>query len=188
VLRTSWQLWISHLSYTLLVAAPVLLLEALYEAASVGVFSLGTTLIAVFTILNSSVSTLLMPRIAQLAPEHRGRLFRHALVVLLLVNALLLALFSVSVEWGITQFFGADYVSVTLVYVLLALGAVLTGVQGLFAATLIGSGRLAQGIGNGARSWLCSVSVCRSARLQELCQRGRGCRGPRWCCSARATR
>jgi O-antigen/teichoic acid export membrane protein len=141
ILRFSRPVWVSHVSYTLYAALPILLLERHAGAAAVGVFGLATTLTAVFGIVSTSISTLLLPKIASTPREQHRRMLLKALALLLVANAAALALYVPLTIWFVGSLLGGEYLSSIGTYTILALATIVSGVQSLGTAVLMGTGR-----------------------------------------------
>lgn len=138
----SWPIWLSHMGFTVLVSAPVLMLEHFAGDAAVGVFALGNTLTAVFTIVNSSVATMLLPKMAVLEPQQRRRLFSRAMLGLLGLNAVFMAVYVAGIGWAIRSFFGPEYAGATATYIVLGVAQIFNGVTVMMTAMLVGGGRV----------------------------------------------
>lgn len=138
----SWPVWLSHIGFTVLVSAPVLLLEHFTGDAAVGVFALGSTLTAVFTIVNSSVATVLLPKLTVLEPQQRARLFRKVLIGLIGLNSVFLAVYVATIGWIIQTFFGPEYAGATATYIVLGIAQIFNGMTVLMTAVLVGGGRV----------------------------------------------
>lgn len=140
--RFSWPIWVSHVSYMLYTAIPILLLEYHLFLDDLGVFSLANTLTAAFTIINYSIATLFLPRIANAAAEQRRPLLLRTLAVVGLLNAVMFAGYLLLVQWVVIGLFGVAYAGDLGTYVFLALATIASGIQLLITAALIGSGNV----------------------------------------------
>jgi O-antigen/teichoic acid export membrane protein len=142
VLRFSWPIWLSHISFTIGLSLPILMLEHYAGSTAVGIFSLANTLTALFGVVSLGLTTLLMPKIAGMPRErHLGMLMR-SLVVLMVINGLTLIAYVPLVQWFIPLAFDTAYLSSASTYFFLALVAILAGVNGLFTAVLVGGGQV----------------------------------------------
>ncbi|MCS6880714.1 MAG: lipopolysaccharide biosynthesis protein [Oscillochloridaceae bacterium] len=140
--RFSWPIWVSHISYMLYTAIPILLLEYHLFLDALGVFSLANTLTAAFTIINHSIATLFLSRISQAPAGQRRLLLLRTLAVVALLNAVILAGYLLLVQWVVIGLFGVAYAGDLGTYVFLALATIAGGIQLLITAALIGSGNV----------------------------------------------
>jgi O-antigen/teichoic acid export membrane protein len=142
ILRFSWPVWVSHIAFTLGTSLPVLLLNQFAGKAAVGIYSLATTLAAIFGVVALGLSTQLMPTIAG-APRHMHiTLLKRTMAVLLGVSVVMLALYVPVVRFVVPAVFGAEYLSSPSTYGLLAAVAIATGANSLLTAALVGGGRV----------------------------------------------
>jgi len=160
--RFAWPIWVSHVSFMLYTAIPLLLLEYHSLLHDLGVFSLASTLTAAFTIINFSIATLFLPRIAHAPVAQRRSLLLRTLAVVALLNGIMFGGYFLVVRWVVIGLFGAAYAGEMGTYVFLALATIAGGIQLLITAALIGSGkvwleawgRMAQCLVVGVAAWL----------------------------------
>jgi O-antigen/teichoic acid export membrane protein len=140
VIRFSWPIWASHISYMLYASMPILLLEMLASTAMVGVYGVAKTLTMAFLFIPSSIATLLMPKTAGLPRSQHLGLLRKTLLWSLFVNGLGLVIYLFLVEWFVRTMFGAEYLVDSGTYLLLALAMIVRGSGGIITAVLVGGG------------------------------------------------
>jgi O-antigen/teichoic acid export membrane protein len=138
VIRFSWPIWASHISYMLYASMPILLLEMLASTAMVGVYGVAKTLTMAFLFIPSSIATLLMPKTAGLPRSQHLGLLRKTLLWSLFVNGLGLVIYLFLVEWFVRTMFGAEYLVDSGTYLLLALAMIVRGSGGIITAVLVG--------------------------------------------------
>lgn len=141
ILRFSSPIWISHASYVVCGALPVLVLEHYFGMADVGIYSLATTLAMVFMFVPSSIATLLMPKTSELPAHMYGQLLKRMLGLSSLFNGILLLLFVVSIKWGVEFVFSSAYLRGVSVFIIGAIDAILKGAHNIITAVIVGSGK-----------------------------------------------
>ncbi len=141
LVRFSVPIWLSHAAYSLYVAVDIILLEHFTDDATVGVYSLARTVALIFSFIPAGISTILMPKIASLPVEKHGHLLRNMLALSLLANVALLAVYLLFGEWFIRTTVGPAYLGDRRVLLILAAETILSGIQSLITAVLVGSNR-----------------------------------------------
>lgn len=140
LVRFSIPIWLSHIAYMLHAALDVLLLEAFWGTATVGAYALTKTLTTLFNFIAMGITTLLMPKVAEVPKEQHRALLINALTLALVVNGAVLLIFMVSYHWFVGSFFGLDYVLDTGVVLTMALAEIVFVVHGVITAVIIGGG------------------------------------------------
>lgn len=131
-------MWVSHILYTLFTAVDILMIEYFLGKAAVGVYAVTRTLTAVFQLIPWALEIMLMPRIAASASSEHGRLIRNALVLIFAASIVALAGYIIGYRWFIETFVGREYFAGMGFAIIMAIAAVLSGLQGITASVLIG--------------------------------------------------
>jgi O-antigen/teichoic acid export membrane protein len=138
--RFSRPIWLSHACFMLFSAIDVLLLERLAGTASVGVYSVAKTLGAVLLFVPVGVSTLLVPKAANLPRREQRQLLKRTLAWSLLISGGVLALYLLLARPLVRAMFGPDYVAASGTYLALGLAMVLLGADNIVTAIVVGAG------------------------------------------------
>ena len=138
LVRFSTPIWLSHIAYMLHAALDVLLLEAFWGHATVGAYALTKTLTTLFNFIAMGITTLLMPRVAEVPKEQHRALLVNALALALVVNGVVLLVFMLTYRWFVGTFFGLNYVLDTTVVLMMALAEITFVVHGVITAVIIG--------------------------------------------------
>lgn len=133
-------IWISHACYTFSITFDLLFLERLGNASQLGAYSLAKTLASLFIIVPSGISTLLMPKVAQVGKERHGSLLLRMAIISLFVDGILLAIYSPLIQPLTLKYFGTGYWVPMSVSMILAIYMILYGFHGLISAVLVGRG------------------------------------------------
>jgi O-antigen/teichoic acid export membrane protein len=142
VIRFSWPIWISHISYMLYISMPILMLEPFAGKEAVGVYGVANTLTMAFLFIPTSIATVLMPKTAGLPRHQHLGLLKKTLSWSLLVNLVGLGIYTLLVEWFVRTVFGPEYLVDQSTYVILALAMIVLGSGGVITAVLVGGGRV----------------------------------------------
>jgi O-antigen/teichoic acid export membrane protein len=141
ILKFSVPIWVSHASYILFSATPILFLEHFTDDAMVGIFSLATTMGIALSFFPNGLATLLMPKIAG-APEKRYRtLLVSALGLVTLTNIFLIAIYYFFAPWLVGKLFGQEYLVFPQVFVLMAIVVTFNGAHAILTSAYVGRGR-----------------------------------------------
>ncbi len=141
VLRFSGPIWISHASYMLYRAIPILFLEHYGGNTDVGLYSMARNLGIIFFFVPSNISTVLMPKTASSDFSEHRKMLMGMLGATLAINISLLVIYLFSVEWFVGKFFGTQYLIGLPVYLFQALGMAILGIHSVITAVLVGRGR-----------------------------------------------
>jgi len=156
ILRSWAPILMSHTLYTVL-GVEFIILGQYADERTLGRYAFTRTLNAMFGFLPMALNTFLMPAVAR-APQHeRRRLLRDSLVWLVLISAVMFAVYVVVYPWVVETFFGAQYVSGPEIFVLLALSANIAAIHGVTSAFYVGSDR--------ARYETISLIICITANV-----------------------
>lgn len=141
VLRFSIPITLSHAAFMLFVATDILLLNRMVEPDVVGRYALAKTLATAFSFVPMGIATLLMPRIAGADSGNHLSLLYRSVLASLGINIMFLCGFWLLVEWFVHLFFGIEYLVGINIYMILAFGAMMLGIQSIAAATYVGRSR-----------------------------------------------
>ena len=141
LIRFSLPVWASHAGYLLYASLDIILLEHFSGLEAVGIYRLAGTLAYVFLFVPTGISTLLLPKAANLPQKNYRQIIIQTSALTLTVNGVILIIYLVLVKWFVQSVFGIGYLAGMSTYVILALSAILLGVHALITAVLVGSGR-----------------------------------------------
>jgi len=116
----------------------VLLIERFADTASVGLYTLTKTLIALFGFVPLGLMTVVLPKVASLPEHEHMRVLKRALLLVTVANGAALIVFLVGYRWFIGTFFGESYIVPMEVVLMLAFGEILFGYHSIITAMLIG--------------------------------------------------
>jgi O-antigen/teichoic acid export membrane protein len=131
-------IWISHTLYACFMAIDILLLEYFVDKAAVGVYAVTRTVASLLGLIPWAIDIMLMPRIAASDPSEHRRMLRNALLLILVANAVALICFLVGYQWFIETTVGRDYYAGMDFGLVMAVGAILFGLFGIFSSVLVG--------------------------------------------------
>jgi O-antigen/teichoic acid export membrane protein len=140
LLRFSRPIWISHASYTLKGAIPIIMLEHFSGTADVGVYAVARTLAMIFIFVPSSISTFLMPKTSELPPETHLRLLKKMLLLSSIFNLGLLVGFLLSINWLVQMMLGTEYLAGISVFAIQAIASIAGGIHTVITAVIVGRG------------------------------------------------
>jgi len=140
ILRFSRPIWISHASYTIKGAIPIIMLEHFSGSADVGIYSVARTLALIFLFVPSSLSTFLMPKTSGLPSETHFRLLKKMLLISSFLNFVLLIGFLFSVNWLVQMMLGDKYLAGISVFAIQAIASIIFGVHTVITAVVVGRG------------------------------------------------
>jgi O-antigen/teichoic acid export membrane protein len=141
MVRFSVPVWFSHAGYMLFVAVDTLMVEHFASASTLGSYTLSKTLSSVFIFLPMGISTVLMPHVTEMPRSEHWTLLRKVLLVVLVVSAVMLAIYAPSARWFIIHVYGPDYLPEPGVLMILAVAMVLVGLHSVITAVLVGGDR-----------------------------------------------
>lgn len=148
IAQFSVPIWGSHAAYVAYNSVVVVMLEQFSGTAAVGIYALANTLGRAFLFVPDAFATLLMPRIAAArsrgtgaqSAESRSDLGRLQTVTLI-INAVGLTLFLLTVRWFVSSTFGASYLEGGIgTYTVMAIAMILLGQHSTLTAVLVGRG------------------------------------------------
>ncbi len=139
LLRFTVPITFSHGAYMLFGAADLLFLNRLVDAGGVGRYALAKTLATAFSFVPMGIATLLMPQIASTSAANSRILLVRSVLASMVINLIFLGGFWLLVRWFVSTFFGATYLASTSLYLMLALSAMMLGIQSIVAAVFVGS-------------------------------------------------
>lgn len=140
ILRFSCPIWISHASYTLKAAIPIIMLEHFSGTADVGIYAVARTLAMIFLFVPSSISTFLMPKTSELPSETHLRLLKKMLMLSSLLNVGIFIAFLISVNWLVQMMLGAEYLAGISVFAIQAIATIAAGMHTVITAVIVGRG------------------------------------------------
>jgi O-antigen/teichoic acid export membrane protein len=140
ILHFSRPIWISHASYTLKAAIPIIMLEHFSGNADVGIYSVARTLAMIFLFVPSSISTFLMPKTSELPSETHLQLLKKMLILSSLFNVGLLIAFLLSINWLVQMMLGTEYLAGISVFAIQAIASIAGGIHTVITAVIVGRG------------------------------------------------
>ena len=142
VSKMSVPIIISHVGFLVYMSLDLLLLERFVDDRALGVYALAKTLANVFMIISMGVNTVIMPQVAS-APrgKARRRLLRNALIWHLTMSVSVLVIYALSYSWLVERVFGPEYLIEASVYLVLAVGMVISQTHSVISQALVGADR-----------------------------------------------
>lgn len=140
LLHFSVPVWISQTVMALAFGAEIFLLQAHVSEAIVGAYAFTKTLGLVFEILPQGISTMIMPRVAKNQQNPRLLLFT-SIAGVLVVSAVVLAIYLALYEWAVRTFFGEDYLLAANVVIVMAVTGIMFAIYGIVMNLLLGMNR-----------------------------------------------
>jgi O-antigen/teichoic acid export membrane protein len=141
ILHFSLPIWISHASYVGFFNIDILLVEKFVSSQELGAFALTRTLTTIFGFVPIGISSLLMPKIASEDDEGNLDFLKKMLVISLIGNLIVFAIYVLSIEWVTVVVFGEEYTIALIVSVLMGLNVIIQGVYKLIVSYLVGTNR-----------------------------------------------
>jgi len=141
ILKFSIPVWVSHASYILYTTIAVLFLEHFTDNATVGVFSLATTLSIALSFIPNGLATFLMPKVAGEPDKRHKVLLFNALGLAGLSSVVLLSAYYFLAPWLVEWMFGSEYLVFPEIYLLMAIVATLIGIHSIITSVYVGKGR-----------------------------------------------
>ncbi len=131
---------ISHIGFIVYMSLDLLLLETHVDETALGVYALAKTVANVFIMISMGVTTVILPQIAAAAPgQERRRLLRDALTWHLGLSLAILIVYAFTYNDVVSRVFGAEYVVSTSVYLVIAVGIILSQTHTLISQALVGA-------------------------------------------------
>lgn len=138
--RFSVPVWLSHALFALTAAGDVFILISLAGSAAAGAFVFTRTLGLVFDFLPTSISTLIMPRVAASAASPR-RMVLLSSTVILASSAVMGIVFLLVYPWFIQTFIQPDYLLPMPTVLVMILAQVAYGLHGVLTGVVMGQNR-----------------------------------------------
>jgi O-antigen/teichoic acid export membrane protein len=160
LVRFSTPIWVSQAAYALNVSIDLIFLEYLTDETTVGVYALARTLTMVFAFIPAGISAILMPKIAAMPRSDHGRLFRNMVELSLMANIGILIGYLLFGRWLIEATVGPEYLTDNSIFMILAISAILHGLQTLIGAVLIGSDRASFETGGRITALIVTIIIC----------------------------
>lgn len=144
ILRFALPIWVSHASYILYSTIAVLFLKHYTDTATVGVFTLATTLSVVVSFIPNGLATFLMPRVAGEPDKRHRRLMLNAVGVAGLSGIALIIVYYIFAPWLVSRLFGPGYLIYPQIFFLMAIWSAMGGIHHIITSVFVGKGRASE--------------------------------------------